>query len=207
MGLATKSLLTTSIEAARLWRDLQRAKDTDEIDKIIEFLWQTQNNQELTVDICADFNDQINAEIIAVKARLEHLVTIHKNAIKKLETWQEKLNKSIIQLNEQGFINNETFGKQRRIIIKDNPPTCEILVEPEELPEEYQRVVKKITADKKAITNAWRQGIPVEGTEVYRKRKVVYELIKSNNFEEFQANTQNKTSHSQNKKRKQRKIS
>ncbi len=207
MSLATKSLLTTSIEAARLWRDLERAKDTDELDQIIESLWQTQNDQELTVDIYADLNDQINAEIIAVKARLEHLVNIHKNAIKKLETWQERLNNSIIHLNEQGIINNETFGKQRRIIIKDNPPTCEILVEPEELPEEYQRVVKKITADKKAITNAWRQGIPVEGTEVYRKRKFVYDLIITSNFSSIQANTLNNTTRSQNKKRKQSKSS
>ena len=68
MSLATQSLKLTSIEAARLWRSLQQAKDTDEIDSLLQSLWQVQNNQELATDIIADLADQIDAEIAALRA-------------------------------------------------------------------------------------------------------------------------------------------
>ncbi len=133
MSLATQSLKLTSIEAARLWRSLQQAKDTDEIDSLLQSLWQVQNNQELATDIMADLADQIDAEIAALKARIEHLVTLHQNAINKLESWRSRLDQTVINLNEQGVLNNEIAGQLRRITIKDNPPTCSILVEPEQL--------------------------------------------------------------------------
>ncbi len=198
MSLATQSLKLTSIEAARLWRSLQQAKDTDEIDSLLQSLWQVQNNQELATDIMADLADQIDAEIAALKARIEHLITLHQNAINKLESWRSRLDQTVINLNEQGVLNNEIAGQLRRITIKDNPPTCSILVEPEQLPEKYQREQTKIYANKKAITAAWKQGIPVEGTHVYCKRQVVYGFLKSTNFHhQSSVNSQQSTVNSQ----------
>jgi hypothetical protein len=190
MSLATQSLKLTSKEAAQLWRDLQNTRDISEIDELLQSIWQAQINQEVATDIMADLSDQIQAEIIAIKARMEQIVAIHQAAINKLESWRSSLDKTIINLNEQGLINSELVGQQRRIAIKDNPPTCEVIVEPSLLPEEYQRVKTVINPDKKAIIAAWKRGIPVEGTRVYRQRKVVYGLLKNSNFQDFQAQTQ-----------------
>ena len=187
MSLATQSLQLTSLEAARLWRNLHQAEDETEIDQLLQSLWQAQNNQEIATDIAADLADQLNAELAAVKVRMEHLISIHKTAIAKLEQWRYRLDRTILNLNEQGAISQEIVGKQRRIAIKENPPTCEVLVEPSQLREEYQRTKIIVNADKKAIIAAWKQGIPVDGTRVYRQRKVVYGVLKSSNFQEFQS--------------------
>jgi hypothetical protein len=187
MSLATQSLKLTSIEAARLWRDLHQAEDKTEIDQLFQSLWQAQISQEIAADIVANLADQLDAELAAVKARMEHLISIHKTAIAKLNQWRCRLDQTILDLNEQGAISQEIAGKQRRIAIKENPPTCEILVEPSQLPEEYQRTKIIVNADKKAIIAAWKQGIPVDGTRVYRQRKVVYGLLKSSNFQDFQS--------------------
>jgi len=187
MSLAVQSLKITSIEAARLWRDLQSTNDESEVDQILQSLWQAQTDGELLVDICADLADQIDAEMTAVKARMQHLIKIHQTAIEKLEQWRSRLDFTIVNLNEQGIINNELIGQQRRITVKENPPTCEVLVDPLQLPEEYQRSQVKVYANKKAITEAWKRGIPVDGTHIYCQRRVVYGLLKSNNFQELQA--------------------
>ena len=89
------------------------------------------------------------------------------------------------------MLTSEVIGKHRRITVKENPPTCEVLIDPSQLPEPYRRVETKIviSADKKAISDAWKQGMPVDGTRVFfRKRKVVYSLLPGNNLHSLQAN-------------------
>lgn len=189
MSLAIQSLKLTSIEAARLWRSLQQTQDDKEIETLLKEIWQTQTEQEQTTDIIAALAEQLDAEIVSVKARMNHLITIHQNAIDKLTNWRTRIDQTILNLNEQGSISSEIVGKQRRIIIKENQPTCDVLIDPQELPEKYQRLETKISANKKAITADWKKGIPVEGTQVYQKRKVVYELLKTGNFQDFQTNT------------------
>ena len=51
-----------------------------------------------------------------------------------------------------------------------------ILVDAEKLPAKYRREKTVYSADKKAIIAAWKKGIPVDGTQVERKRRVVYAL-------------------------------
>lgn len=190
MQLAIPSLTNTSILATELWQKLESLADSEEIDQLLQSIWKNQENQELATDAYADLADQIDAEITAIKARIEYLVQIHSAAIKKLEGWRSRLDQNLLYLNESGIVNQEIVGKQRRIQIQENPPTCEVLVKPENLPEEYQRVQTKttITADKKAITAAWKQGIPVEGTHVYCKRKVSYTMLSGNNLPDYQTN-------------------
>ncbi|NEO33808.1 MAG: hypothetical protein F6K36_25980 [Symploca sp. SIO3C6] len=187
MNLATQSLKATSIEAAQLWREFERAKNPAEVEQILQSVWQNQEQQELAVDAHAELVDQIEAEIAAVKARMNHLVNIHEATIRKLQGWREQLDKTIIYFNESGIIHPEVAGKHRRIAVKENPPTCEILVKPEELPEQYRTEKTQITVtpNKRAITAAWKQGIPVDGTRVYCKRKVVYEMLPGSNLQAF----------------------
>ncbi len=53
-----------------------------------------------------------------------------------------------------------------------------MLIPTQDLPEEYRYEKVEIRADKKARTQAWKEGIAVEGTEVFQKQRVVYELNK-----------------------------
>ena len=178
-NLAIQSLKNHSIEAARLWKQLNQLSDEqlDEVNELLSQLWTEQNEQENAVDIMGELAEQIDAEIIAINARLKYLTEIHQQAIAKLKEWRERLDETIIKLNREGVINYEIVGKTRQIKIKQNPPSCEILINPEELPPNYQRVQTKVTADKKAITKAWKQGKIVEGTRIYQKSKVVYNLL------------------------------
>ncbi len=89
------------------------------------------------------------------------------------------------------MLTSEIIGKHRHITVKENPPSCEVSIDPSQLPEPYRRVETKtvISADKKAIANAWKHGVPVEGTRIFRKRRVVYSLLRGNNLNDYQANS------------------
>lgn len=188
MNLAIQSLARTSIAAAELWHQLELAQTTEEIDILVQSIWHNQENQQLSIDAHAELANQIDAELTAIKARMQFLIELHQAAINKLEGWRERLDQTVLYFNEKGLLTEEMVGKQHRIAVKENPPTCEVLIDPTQLPEQYRRVETKtlICADKKAITEAWKQGIPVDGTRVFRKRKVIYSLVPSN-LPEYQA--------------------
>lgn len=190
MNLLTQSLAHTSITAAQLWHQLEIAETTEEIDRLLQSIWHNQEKQEIAIDAHAELANQIDAEITAIKARMEFLVELHQSAINKLEGWRERLDQTVVYFNQIGAITAEIVGKQHRITVKENPPTCEVSIDPSQLPNQYRRIETKtiISANKKAITDAWKQGIPVEGTKVYRRRKVIYSLLPSN-LPQYQAST------------------
>ncbi|MBE9228510.1 siphovirus Gp157 family protein [Phormidium sp. LEGE 05292] len=189
MNLATQSLAQTSMIAAQLWQQLELTQTPEEIDQLLQSIWHNQENQELCIDAQAELADQIDAELAAIKARMQFLIDLHQAAINKLEGWRQRLDHTIIYFNQKGLLTSEMIGKQRRITVTENPPTCEVLVDPSQLPESYCRVETKtiISPDKKAIANAWKQGIPVDGTRIYRKRKVIYSFLPSS-LPQYQAN-------------------
>ncbi|MCC3407958.1 MAG: siphovirus Gp157 family protein [Microcoleus sp. PH2017_10_PVI_O_A] len=174
----------------QFWHQLESAENLDEIDRLLQSLWQTQETQELAVDAHADLADQIDAEIAGITARMQYLIELHSKAINKLQGWRERLDKTVIYFNNCDVLTSEIIGKHRRIAVKENPPTCEVSIDPSQLPAPYRRVETKtvISADKKAIVNAWKQGIPVDGTRVFRKRKVVYSLLPGNNLHTLPTN-------------------
>ena len=190
MNLATATLAQSSITAAQLWHQLESAESSEEIDQLLQSLWQTQETQELAVDAHADLADQIDAEIAGITARMQYLIELHSRAINKLQGWRERLDKTVLYFNECGVLTSEVIGKYRRITVKENPPTCEVLIDSSQLPEPYRRAETKtvISADKKAIADAWKKGMPVDGTRVFRKRKVVYSLLPGNNLHSLQVN-------------------
>jgi DNA-binding response OmpR family regulator len=98
MNLATQSLTFTSTQAARLWQQLEQTENSHEIDDLVSSIWQLQNEQERTIDIYVALAHQIDAEITAIKARMEYLIDVHKTAISKLETWRSSLDKTILNL-------------------------------------------------------------------------------------------------------------
>ncbi len=96
MQLAIPSLTNTSILATELWQKLESLADSEKIDQLLQSIWKNQENQELATDAYADLADQIDAEITAIKARIEYLVQIHSAAIKKLEGWRSRLDQNLL---------------------------------------------------------------------------------------------------------------
>jgi len=176
-SVAMRSLKGISILAAQTWRQLTGAETSDQETEVLEQLWLLQDNQEAAIDAHAELADQIDAELAAIKARMEHLVKVHVAEIDRLTRWRESLDRTILQLNASGLIDAEAAGQQRRIRIKLNPPSCEV-IDMNQVPTEYitLKVVEERRVDKTAVKYAWKRGIPVAGTQVERRRKVLYEL-------------------------------
>lgn len=180
MYLAKDSLARYSIQAVELWNQLETAETPEEEETILKELWEIQTNQEIAVDTQAELADQLDAEICAVKARLKHLVELHNEAIERLERWRNSLDKTLLQFHSMGVIPTEIVGISRHIRLKENPPSCEVLIDPCDLPTEYRTEKLVVTPNKRKILADWKQGIPVDGTRIERKLRVEYGIVPSN---------------------------
>ena len=187
MSLATQVLKYSSKRAVELWNLLKQAKDESDIEILTTSFLQHKSDQEVAIDAVAEVAEQIDAEIEAITqclafgeiaARKQYLVELHNRAIERLKSKKETIDKTIIKLYEAGAIATKTEGLSRTIKIQTNPPSCEVLIPTQDLPEEYRYEKVEIRADKKAITQAWKEGIEVEGTEVFQKQRVVYGAYK-----------------------------
>ena len=179
MSLATQVLKYSSKRAVELWNLLKQTKDESDIEILTTSFLQHKSDQEVAIDAVAEVAEQIEAEIAAIASRKQYLVDLHNRAIERLKSKKETIDKTIIKLHEAGAIATSTEGLSRTIKIKTNPPTAQVLIPTQDLPEEYRYEKVEIRADKKAITQAWKEGIEVEGTEVFQKQRVVYELNKN----------------------------
>lgn len=176
-SVAVRSLKGISILASQTWEQLDAAETPEQEAEIVQQLWQLQESEEAAIDAHAELADQIDAELVALKARMEHLVKIHTAEIERLTRWRERLDETILTLNSADLIAQEAIGQNRRIRIKLNPASCEV-INFSQVPEDYittKEIIER-KVDKTAVKNAWKQGVPVPGTLVERKRKVVYEI-------------------------------
>lgn len=175
----TQELVQTSQLTVQLWQQLSNAPSLEAEQELLESLWQTQENQEATIDAQAELAQMLDADIVSLEARLQYLVERHNAALEKLRRWRTGLDLALLKAEELGLLPSPKLGgKTHYISILENPPNCEVLVPTDQLPQEYKQSKTKtvITADKKAIIAAWKKGIPVDGTHVSRKRRVVYGL-------------------------------
>ena len=174
--LAQQSLAGLSQAAAELWDLLTHSQTVEEEAELLAAIWETQEAQEDAIDLHAELAFQLDAEIAGVKQRLEHLKAVHQEALDRLERWRQALDQSILEQNLAGGLPDEVVGHSLRITIRKNPPSCELLVDAEDLPDEFRK--KKVTyaADKKALIAAWKRGVPVDGTHIERRRRVIYAL-------------------------------
>ncbi|OUC11781.1 MAG: hypothetical protein B0A82_26735 [Alkalinema sp. CACIAM 70d] len=178
--LAQQSLTGLSQAAAELWDLLTHSQTADEEAELLAAIWETQEAQEDAIDLHAELAFQLDAEIAGIKQRLEHLKTVHQEALDRLERWRQELDKSILksilEQNIAGGLSDEVVGHSLRITIRENPPSCELLVDAKELPGEFRKKKVTYSADKKAIIAAWKQGIPVDGTHIECRQRVIYSL-------------------------------
>lgn len=180
MYLAKDSLARYSIQAVELWNQLETAETPEEEEAILKEIWEIQTDHEIAADTQAELADQLDAEICAVKARLKHLVELHNKAIERLERWRNSLDKTLLQFHSMGVIPTEIVGISRHIRLKENPPSCEVLINPCDLPTEYRTEKLVVTPNKRKILADWKQGIPVDGTRIERKLRVEYGIVPSN---------------------------
>ncbi len=159
---------------------METAETPEEEETILKQLWEIQTDQEIAVDTQAELADQLDAEICAVKARLKHLVELHNEAIERLERWRNSLDQTLLQFHSMGVIPTEIVGRSRHIRLKENPPSCEVLINPCDLPTEYRTEKLVVTPNKRKIVADWKQGIPVNGTRIERKLRVEYGIVPSN---------------------------
>ena len=178
--IAQDSLSLFSNQASELWGHLSEAATPEEEEVILQALWETQGEQEKAIDTQAELADQLDAEIAAIKARRQHLLDIHNTALERLERWRNSLDATVLRLNSFGTIPNIAIGRSRQIVVKENPPSCEVQINPQDLPEEYRTEKTTYTPNRRKIVAAWSRGVPVEGTHVFKKRKVEYQLVASN---------------------------
>jgi len=197
ISIMSQSLKGLSLLAAKIWKQLSGAESLEQEAEILMQLWQVQDDREAAIDAHAELADQIDAEIAAVKARMEHLVSIHTKELARLTRWRESLDSTILHLNESGLVSSEAAGQSRRIRIKLNPPSCEIL-NLNEVPPDYitVKVVEERKPDKTKIKAAWSKGTPIPGTRVERKRKVVYEIAPTS-LQQMKGNVETAVKHSQ----------
>lgn len=174
--LAQQSLAGLSQAAAELWDLLTHSQTSEEEAELLAAIWQTQSAQEEAIDLHAELAFQLDAEIVGIQQRLEHLKVVHQAALDRLERWRQALDQSILEQNIAGGLPDDVVGHSLRITIRDNPPRCELLVDVEELPDEFRKTKVTYVADKKAIIAAWKQGILVDGTHIERRRRVIYSL-------------------------------
>lgn len=171
--LAQQSLTGLSQAAAELWDLLTHSQTVEEEAELLAAIWETQED---AIDLHAELAFQLDAEIAGIKQRLEHLKAVHQEALDRLERWRQALDQSILEQNLAGGLPDEVVGHSLRITIRENPPSCELLVDAEELPDEFRKKKTAYSADKKAIIAAWKKGIPVDGTHIERRRRVIYSL-------------------------------
>lgn len=180
MYLAKDSLARYSIQAVELWNQLETAEIPEQEEAILKEIWENQTDREIAADTQAELADQLDAEICAVKARLKHLVELHTEAIQRLERWRNSLDKTLLQFHSMGVISTEIVGRSRHIRLKENPPSCEVLIDPCDLPIEYRTEKLVVTPNKRKIVADWKRGIPVDGTRIERKLRVEYGIVPSN---------------------------
>ena len=180
MYLAKNSLARYSIQAVELWNQLEAVETPEEEEAILKEIWENQTDQEIAADTQAELADQLDAEICAVKARLKHLVQLHTEAIERLERWRNSLDKTLLYFHSMGVISQEIVGRSRHIRLKENPPSCEVLVNPCDLPTEYRTEKVVVTPNKRKIIADWKRGVPVDGTRIERKLRVEYGIVPSN---------------------------
>lgn len=176
-SIMMQSLKGISILSAQTWRQLDTAESEADQSRILTELLELQESQESAIDAFAELADQLDAEITAIRARKQHLVETHDREIERLTNLRDRLDQTVLDMNESGLLGSDSPGQTRRIKVKENPPSCAI-VDESQIPEEYLARKEKVEykPDKTKIIKAWTKGNPVPGTCVYRKRRVEYNL-------------------------------
>jgi hypothetical protein len=150
------TLAQLSSFAVELWQQLEDLPEGEEQEQNLEKLLQIQDATADKIDAIAYVADQLKVDLQAWEVRLQKVVELHSSVINKRKKQLEKLKAYLVCLNKLGVLENKVIGTERQIDFQNSPPSVEVLVEPEELPQEYQSI--KVTAKSKEILDAYQRG-------------------------------------------------
>jgi hypothetical protein len=91
-----QSLQGVSHLAAQAWRNVLAADTPEQEANELEWLWQMQDSQDDLIDAHAELADQIDAELVAIEARLKYTIEVHQKELERLQRWRTKLDAIIL---------------------------------------------------------------------------------------------------------------
>ncbi len=156
------TLKELSLDAAKLWAQIEEATELGEegkVEELLQNLMAIQDGMETKIDAIAWVVDQLNLDLEIWEERKARVVELHDQVISRRKTQLEKIKHTLIYLHEIGLINDKNIGKEREIEIRDNPPKVANLVvevDDEDFPDEFRTI--KYQANNKAILDAYKTG-------------------------------------------------
>lgn len=172
-----QSLTGTSHLASQVWRRIEQIESEAERTEALAELWELQENLEALIDAHAELVQALDAQIVSLKTRRQYLIEVHDAEIRKLVDLRQRMDETVLRLNERGKLGDRSLGQVHQINVCNNPPGVDE-IDMTHLPDEFKltKTVVEVKPDKKAILSAWKSGIPVPGATVCRKRRVEYRL-------------------------------
>ncbi|MUG95125.1 hypothetical protein F7734_23285 [Scytonema sp. UIC 10036] len=177
------TLRELSLDAAKLWSQIEEATESGEEGKVEELLQQIvsiQDGIEAKIDAIAWVFDQLNLDLENWEDRKARTVELYDKIISRRKTQLEQIKRSLIHQYEIGLISERNIGKEREIEIRDNPPKVAALlveVNDEDFPSEFRSIHYK--ADNKAILEAYKAGKDVSNIAEITVGKQVRFKVKS----------------------------
>ena len=177
------TLRELSLEAAKLWSQIEEATELGEEDKVEELISQLvsiQDGTEAKIDAVAWVVDQLNLDLENWEDRKQRTIELHDKIISRRKTQLEQIKRSLIHQHSVGLIPEKNVGREREIEIRDNPPkVAKLLVEVdyEDFPSEFRSIHYK--ANNKAILEAYKAGLDVSDLAEITVGKQVRFKVKS----------------------------
>jgi hypothetical protein len=150
------TLAVLSITAAQLWEEIDNCEDELELQELLHEQLNVQQATEAKVDAIAYITDHLKLDLETWEARLEKIVELHSMVIQRRRNQIAQIKGYLLKLHSAGVLSEQVAGVERRIDFQNNPPSVVLLVEPDELPTEFQEV--KVSAKAKDILAAHKRG-------------------------------------------------
>ena len=171
------SLAVLSITAAQLWEEIDNCEDELELQELLHEQLNVQQATEAKVDAIAYITDQLKLDLETWEARLEKIVELHSMVIQRRRNQIAQIKGYLLKLHSAGVLSEQVAGVERRIDFQNNPPSVVLLVEPDELPTEFQEV--KVSAKAKDILAAHKRGEDVSAiAEIVTPKHVRFRHMK-----------------------------
>ena len=143
--------------AADLWDEIDNCNGDVDLTGLLERQLDIQNATEAKVDAISWVAEQLKLDLETWEARLESIVALHSQAIEKRRNQLKQLKAYLLRLHNLGLLGEQVFGVERRIDFQNNTPSVVLLVEPEQLPQQFQEIA--ISAKSKNILAAHKAGV------------------------------------------------
>ncbi|MEI2579163.1 siphovirus Gp157 family protein [Scytonema sp. PRP1] len=182
------TLQELSLEAARLWEQLEEAGDEQSfVEQLLEQLFQVQGATERKIDAIAYVADQLKLDIDVWQSRLEAITELHTTVIQRQQNQLESIKSYLLHLYEKGILSERNSGIEREISFQNNPPKVVLKLDPLDpcFPEEFREVRIEYRPFTKQILMAHKEGRDVSAiAEIETGKHVRFKFLSSKSRKE-----------------------